>query len=91
MRQTVFLILKRKKVIIMNTIPTVNMTATGKNITALRKKAGMTVRDVQNIFGFANPQAIYNWQNGSAMPTIDNMVILAALFDVTIDTIVIRN
>ena len=47
-----------------------------------------TVRDMQEVFGFATPQAIYKWIHGTAMPTIDNMVILAALFGVTVDEIV---
>ena len=46
----------------MNCMPVINMTATGMNIARLRKNAGMTVRDLQAIFGFANPQAIYKWQ-----------------------------
>ena len=71
----------------MNMLPSINMTATGNNITQLRRRAGMTVQDLQNIFGFSSPQAIYKWQRGDAMPTLDNLVILASVFD----TIVIRN
>ena len=55
-------------------MPTIDMTATGKNITRMMKAAGMTVKDLQEIFGFATPQAIYKWKNGTAMPTIDNLV-----------------
>ena len=73
----------------MNQIPVINMTATGKNIVRLRKNAGMTVKELQNIFGFTTPQAIYKWQRGTAMPTIDNMVVLAAVFGVTIDEILV--
>lgn len=69
-------------------IPYINTIATGQNIDRLRAAAGMTVRDMQNVFGFATPQAIYKWLRGAAMPSIDNLVILAALFDVTIDEIV---
>ena len=65
------------------------MTSTGKNIMRLRENAGMTVKDLQNVFGFTTPQAIYKWQRGTAMPTIDNMVVLAAVFGVTIDEILI--
>ncbi len=71
----------------MNFIPVIDMAATGMNITRLRKNAGMTVRDLQAIFGFANPQAIYKWQRGEAMPTLDNMIVLAAVFNVTVDEI----
>jgi len=73
----------------MNHIPVINMTSTGKNIMRLRENAGMTVKDLQNVFGFTTPQAIYKWQRGTAMPTIDNMVVLAAVFGVTIDEILI--
>ena len=73
----------------MNTMPVIDMTATGRNIVRLRKQAGMTVRDLQNVFGFSKPQAIYKWQRGQAMPTLDNMVILAAALGVGIDDIVV--
>ena len=75
----------------MNTWPVIDMTATGRNIVRLRKQAGLTVRDLQGIFGFSNPQAIYKWQRGQAMPTIDNMVVLAAVFGVGLDDIVITS
>lgn len=73
----------------MMTIPAIDMVATGRNIMKLRKAAGLSVREIQNIFGFTTPQAIYKWQNGTAMPTIDNLVVLAAVLDVTIDEILV--
>ena len=73
----------------MNTMPVIDMTATGRNIVRLRKQAGMTVRDLQNVFGFSNPQAIYKWQRGQALPTLDNIVILAAVLGVGIDDIIV--
>ena len=54
-------------------MPTIDMVATGKNIERLRKIAGLSVRDLQDVFGFATPQAIYKWQHGTAMPTIDEL------------------
>lgn len=73
----------------MFTIPTIDMTATGENIMRLREAAGLTVRDLQDIFGFATPQAIYKWQHGTAMPAIDNLVVLAAVFKVPMDEIIV--
>lgn len=73
----------------MNAIPVIDMTATGRNIVRLRKQAGMTVRDLQGIFGFSSPQAIYKWQRGDCMPTLDNIVVLAAVFGVTVDEIIV--
>lgn len=69
--------------------PTINMVKTGQNIAKLRKQAGLSVKDLQVIFGFATPQAIYKWQHGTAMPTIDNLVVLAAIFHVHIDDILV--
>lgn len=75
----------------MCTMVTIDPVQTGRNITALRQQRGMTVRDLQDAFGFATPQAIYKWQHGTAMPTVDNLVQLAVLLDVTMDDIVARN
>ena len=69
----------------MNNIPTINMIKTGKNITELRKKAGLSGKELQEIFGFATPQAIYRWQQGVTLPAIDNLVVLATLFDVKVE------
>ncbi len=73
----------------MLTIPIIDMTKTGQNIVTLRKKAGFTVKNLQDAFGFGTPQAIYKWQQGLALPTIDNLVMLAALLGVKVDDILV--
>ena len=73
----------------MDRIPVIDMTATGNNIARMRINAGLTVRDVQDVFGFSTPQAIYKWQQGAALPTVDNLAVLAVLFGVKIDDILI--
>ena len=73
----------------MTMIPAIDMVATGRNITRLREQAGLSVKDLAQIFGFATPQAIYKWQHGTAMPTLDNLVILATVFGVAMDDIVV--
>ena len=70
-------------------IPTINMAATGMNITRLRNSAGLSVIYLADILGFATPQAVYKWQNGVAMPTLDNLVVLAAILNVTMDQIIV--
>ena len=72
----------------MNQIPAVDMAATGANIIRLRTDRNMTVKDLQTIFGFTTPQAIYNWQQGKDLPTVDNLVILASVFQVSMDDII---
>ena len=73
----------------MNRIPVIDMSATGINIIRMRVNAGLTVKDLRDIFGFSTPQAIYKWQRGTALPTVDNLVVLAAVFGVKIDDILI--
>ncbi len=70
-------------------IPSINTIATGRNIDRLRVAAGISIRDMQMFFGFATPQAIYKWIHGASMPTIDNLVILAAMLGVTLDEIIV--
>ena len=72
-------------------IPTIDMIKTGQNINYLRQHAGLSVKDIQNIFGFSTPQAIYKWQHGTALPTIDNLIVLAKVFDVMVDDILVIN
>ena len=67
--------------------PTIDMLKTGQNILRLRKQAGLSVKNLQDIVGFSTPQAIYKWQHGTALPTIDNLVVLAAVFQVRVDDI----
>ena len=69
--------------------PKVDMVLTGEKITELRRKNNMTVTDLQKLFGFNTPQAIYKWMRGETMPTVDNLVILADAFHVSISDIVI--
>ena len=55
----------------------------------LRLKRGLTVRDVQAFFGFEEPQAVYKWQSGKSLPTVDNLYALSALLDVRMDEILV--
>lgn len=70
-------------------MPTIDIRATGQNIARLRNNTGITIRQMQDILGFGTPQAIYKWQRGDALPTIDNMVVLADMFNVRIDDIIV--
>ena len=71
----------------MTTFPVINMRRTGVNIANLRQAAGYSVRDLQDMFGFSTPQAIYKWQHGDALPTVDNLVALSGILGVPIEDI----
>ncbi len=70
-------------------MPVIDMRGTGLKITQLRKASGKSVKDLQDIFGFGTPQAIYKWQQGAAMPTIDNLIVLSVIFGVSLDEIIV--
>ena len=70
-------------------MPVIDTQATGKNIRNMIKAGGFKIADVQSRCGFNTPQAIFKWMRGDAVPTIDNMVIIADMFGVTIDQIIV--
>lgn len=72
------------------TYRTIDPVATGANIVRLRKERGLSVRDLQSYFGFEEPQAIYKWQRGQSLPTVDNLYALGFLLDVTMDEILVQ-
>ena len=68
-------------------IPVVDLNRTGPNICIIREQSGISVKELQELLGFATPQAIYKWQHGDSLPTVDNLVALSVIFDVPIDDI----
>lgn len=69
--------------------PVVNMEQTGQNILALRERRGISVKELQDMLGFSTPQAIYKWQHGDSLPTVDHLVVLSVIFDVPMEAILI--
>ena len=69
--------------------PVIDPVATGANIVRLRIQRGLSVRDLQAYFGFEEPQAIYKWQKGKSLPSVDNLYALGALLEVPMDEILV--
>ena len=69
--------------------PVIDLIATGNNIRHLRLERGLSVRDLQSYFGFEEPRAIYKWQKGESLPTVDNLYALGNLFEVPMDQILV--
>ena len=70
-------------------MPVIDMQATGMNIKKIIKDKGFKISDVQARCGFNTPQAIFKWLRGDSVPSIDNLVILADMFDIPIDKIIV--
>lgn len=71
------------------TYPIVNMIETGKNIKALADAKKINAQEIQKVCGLGSFQAVYKWFNGKAVPTVDNLGILANLLDVSIDDLLV--
>lgn len=54
--------------------PFVDMKATGENLHRLRIQKNLSVKQLQNIMGFEYPEAIYKWESGRTIPTVDNLI-----------------
>lgn len=74
----------------MGQISVIDMKATGNNIDRYRRLKELTVKEVQEQFGFSTPQAVYKWINGISLPSVDNLVVLADLFEVRVDDLLVR-
>ena len=69
--------------------PVLDMKATGARIRELRKANNLKVEEVARYMGFESEQAVYKWQRGESLPTVDNLYALSRLFRTTIDNILI--
>ena len=71
----------------MKNYPILDLQATGEQIRKLRIQNRISVADVCEYMGFENPQAVYKWQRGESLPTVDNLFALSRLFETPIDNI----
>ena len=62
---------------------------TGQRIAQVMQEKGVTVRQLQRVYGFEAPNAIYRWLRGSALPTVDHLVIHAHALDVRVDDLLV--
>ena len=69
--------------------PVIDLTATGENIRCLRISHHLTVRKLQEYFGFSEPRVIYKWQKGECLPSLESLLGLSRLFRLPIEKIVI--
>ena len=75
--------------IAMTAFPSIDLARTGKRIETVRKSRGLSVRDIQEYFGFEYPQAVYKWQHGECLPSVDNLFALARLLRVNMEDLLV--
>ena len=67
--------------------PVLDARATGARIRELRKTHHLKVEEVARFMGFETEQAVYKWQRGDSLPTVDNLYALSRLFETSVDDI----
>ena len=67
--------------------PIIDLKATGERIRTLRKTRHITVAEISEYMGFESEQAVYKWQRGDSLPTVDNLFALSRLFETSIEDI----
>lgn len=71
------------------TYPTLDPIATGRKIRELRRENHIKVDDIVSFMGFESQQAVYKWQRGESLPSVDNLYALSRLFGTTVDDILV--
>lgn len=71
------------------TYPTINVEATGARIKKLRKEKGLKVSELSEFMGFSEPQAVYKWQRGETLPSVDNLFALSKILETSIEDILV--
>ena len=69
--------------------PVIDLKKTGENIKRLREARCISVVDLQHFLGLASPQAIYYWQRGVNLPTVDHLYALSRLFKISMNNILV--
>lgn len=69
--------------------PAIDLRATGENIRRLRLNTGLPVRELSHMLLLSDVQAVYKWQRGETLPSLDNLVLLNMIFRVPIDEILV--
>ena len=67
--------------------PVLDTKAIGVGIKKLRKENHLKVSDIADFMGFESEQAVYKWQRGESLPSVDNLYALSQLFDTSVDDI----
>lgn len=69
--------------------PVIQGEKTGKRLRDTRKKNGIKVSTVCDYMGGISEQAVYKWERGACLPTIDNLLALAHLYHVRMEDLLV--
>lgn len=68
----------------------IDVIATGKRINELRIAKGIRVSELSEMLGIT-VASCYKWINGKGLPSIDNIVRLSGILDISLDKLIVTN
>lgn len=69
--------------------PMINLPETGKRIKQFRIEKGISVRNLADIMQFEAVQAVYNWQEGKTLPSLENIMLLSEIFEKSFEELIV--
>lgn len=67
----------------------IDLERSGRRLESLMRQRGYSVRDIQDILQLSCPQPIYRWLRGQALPSVDHLFILARVFQVHMEDMLV--
>ena len=68
--------------------PIIDIEATGNNIRHLRIEKGVSVKELSQFLGLSE-RAIYKWQRGETLPSIDSLLALSLYLNALIEELLV--
>ena len=65
-----------------------NKKSTGENIRKLILTSKFSYEDIAEFLQLNSPRVIYEWVNGEKMPSLENFINLALIFNVKLESII---
>ncbi len=68
----------------------IDLAETGRHLEELINKSGISVKKIQSILHLSCPQPVYRWMRGQMLPTVDHLYVLAKLFSVHMEELLVQ-
>lgn len=68
----------------------IDLAATGRHLEELMDKSGISVKRVQDMLHLSCPQPVYRWMRGQMLPTVEHLYVLARLFSVHMEELLVQ-
>ncbi len=65
-----------------------NKKSTGENIRKMILTSNFSYEDIAEFLQLNSPRVIYEWVNGEKMPSLENFINLALIFNVKLESII---